>query len=110
MIFYNKVILIGTLAESPDVRYAPNGSQVMKLALQITPERGAGEADASQTVEVLSLQREESKLGQQLSKGSRVFVEGKLQSRRFKTTEGQRRIKLEIIAERVYPLSDGSQG
>ena len=43
MTFYNRVILIGSLAESPDTRYTPSGSQVTKLSLQITPGRGSKE-------------------------------------------------------------------
>ena len=104
MTFYNRVILIGYLTEEPDTRYTPSGSQVTRFALQITPDRDAGDGTAPQIIDVIALESDSSKESQPLSRGRRVLIEGKIHSRRWKTLEGQRRTKLEIIAERVYPL------
>lgn len=106
MTFYNKVILIGSLVESPETRYAPSGSQVTKLTLQITPDRGSGEASAPQIVDVIAFEKGSPQPSRSLSKGCQILVEGRIQARRFKTMEGQKRTKLEIIAERVCPLKN----
>lgn len=106
MTFYNKVILIGNLAQNPDIRYTPSGSQVTKLALQITPNKGPREISDAQIVEVIAFEKDSHGQGQSLSKGCWVLVEGKIQTRRWKTLEGQKRSRVEIIAERLCPLKD----
>lgn len=106
MTFYNKVILIGNLSENPDTRYAPSGSPVTKLSLQISPDKGSSNVRRPQIIDVIVFEKGESPQGQSLSKGCWVLVEGRIQSRSWETLEGQKRKKLEIIAERVYPLKD----
>jgi len=104
--FYNKVILIGDLAKGPDTRYTPSGVQVTRFALRFESEQGGGETRRLQTVEVVALGRL-SKSGKiPLSEGCRVLVEGRIQTRTWKTMEGQKRERLEIIAEKVCPLND----
>jgi len=104
--FYNKVILIGNLAENPDTRYTPSGSQVTKFALQIKPDKGSKEVYDPQIIDVITFEKDSHHQGRSLSKGCWVLVEGKIQTRSWKTLEGQKRSKLEIIAERIYPLKD----
>ena len=99
MTFYNRVILIGSLAESPDTRYTPSGSQVTKLSLQITTIK-------PQIIDVISVGEDSRSEGRRFSKGCWVLVEGKIQARSWKTLNGQRRKRLEVIAERIYPLRD----
>ena len=106
MTFYNRVILIGSLAESPDTRYTPSGSQVTKLSLQITPGRGSKEGSTPQIIDVISVGEDSRSEGRRFSKGCWVLVEGKIQARSWKTLNGQRRKRLEVIAERIYPLRD----
>ncbi len=107
MTFYNKVILIGNLAQNPDTRYAPNGSQVTRFALRIKSDRDALEPSEPQIVDVVAFESDPDPQGHSLSKGTWVLVEGKIQTRSWKTLEGQRRKRLEIIAEKVCPLKDG---
>jgi single-strand DNA-binding protein len=104
--FYNKVILIGNLAENPDIRFTPSGSQVTKLSLQINPNRGAKGVFNPETIDVIAFERHGHQQGQSLSKGCWVFVEGKIQTRSWETSEGLKRKKIEIIAERVCPLKN----
>ena len=106
MTFYNKVILIGSLAESPDTRYTPSGSQVTRLSLQITAGRGREEG-SPQIIDVISVGGDSRSEGRHFSKGCWVLVEGKIQARSWKTLNGQRKKRLEVIAERIYPLRDG---
>lgn len=106
MRFYNRVILIGKLVEDPDTRFTPSGAQVTKLSLQINSDERSSEGRHPQTIEVIAFEKDRRPRGPSLSKGCNVLVEGKIQSRSWETLEGQKRRKLEIIAERVYPLTD----
>ncbi len=104
MAFYNKVILIGSLTENPDVRYTPSGSQVSRLSLRIDRDKGSERSFNPQIVEVIVLERDPPERSQSFSKGCWVLVEGKIQTRSWETLEGQKRSKVEIIGERIYPL------
>jgi single-strand DNA-binding protein len=103
---YNKVILIGDLVKSPDTLYTPSGSRVTKLALQINPDEGSRETRDPQIIDVIAFESGSDRQGRSLSKGCWVLVEGRIQTRSWKTLEGQKRTKMEIIAERIYPLKD----
>ena len=107
MTFYNKVILIGSLAESPDTRYTPSGSQVTRFALQITAGRGSDRGSTPQIIDVVAVGGDSRSEDRDFSKGCWVLVEGKIQARSWKTLNGQRKKRLEVIAERIYPLRDG---
>lgn len=104
MKFYNKVILVGNLTENSDTRYTPSGSQVTKLRLQIDPNRESRDVLAPQIIDVITFDKDSPAGDRSFSKGSWVLVEGRIQTRSWKTMEGQKRSKLEIIAERIYPL------
>ncbi|NIQ38389.1 MAG: single-stranded DNA-binding protein [Proteobacteria bacterium] len=106
MTFYNKVILIGNLAENPDSRYTPDGSQVIKLSLRIRPDGRSGQARHPQIIDVIAFEKDGEPQWRSLTRGCWVLVEGKIQSRSWETAEGQKKKTLEIIAERVYPLKD----
>jgi single-strand DNA-binding protein len=105
--FYNKVILIGILAQSPDTRYTPSGSQVTKLELQIAPDDKTKEGSDPQILEVIAIEKGQAQRKRSLAKGCRLLVEGRLHPRRWETMDGQKRRKLEIIADWVCPLEDG---
>ncbi len=106
MTTYNRVILIGNLAEDPDVRYTPSGLQVTTFALRIDPSKDAGSDSIPQVIDVLAFEKARSRGDRPFSKGTLVLVEGKIQKRSWETMEGQKRSKLEIVADRVYPLED----
>jgi single-strand DNA-binding protein len=104
--FYNKVILIGNLARDPDSRYTPSGTPLTKLALQIKPERDSGGFQDEQIIDVVAFEKDPHQKARALSKGSWVLVEGRIETRSWKTVEGQKRRSLEIMAERIYPLNN----
>ena len=106
MTFYNKVILIGNLEENPDTRYAPNGSQVTRFALRIKSDEDSMESYEAQIVDVVAFEKEPHPQDHPLSKGTWVLVEGRIQTRSWKTLEGQKRRKLEVLAEKVCPLKN----
>ena len=108
---YNKAILMGNLTRDPELRYTPGGTAVVNLRLAIN--RRYRDRAGEQKEEVCYLtavvwDKQAELCNQYLHKGSPVFVEGRLQSRSFEDSSGNKRNVLEIRAERVQFLSTRS--
>lgn len=103
----NKVFLIGNLTRDPELRYIPNGTAVATFTVAAgrvyTSSAGERKEDTC-FVRVVSWARQAELCGEFLSKGSPVFVEGRLQSRSWETPEGQKRSMIEVVAQSVQFL------
>jgi single-strand DNA-binding protein len=107
LVSINKVLLSGRLTRDPELRYTPSGVAVMtfSLALNRRYKDQSGEwKDEVSYVNVVAWQRQAELASEYLKKGSAVFVEGRLQSRSWETSEGQKRSVLEVRAERLQFL------
>ncbi len=103
----NKVLLIGNLTKDPELRYTPQGTAVVNLRLAVnrkfrTKNQELKEETCFITVVVWNKQAETC--NQYLHKGSPVMVEGRLQSRSWEDSSGQKRSVLEVRADRVQFL------
>ncbi len=101
---YNRTILMGNLTRDPELRYIPNGSAVVNLRLAVnrTYKNQSGELKEEVTyVNVVVWGKQAESSNEYLSKGSGVFIEGRLQSRQWETEDGQKRSVLEVVADRV---------
>jgi single-strand DNA-binding protein len=110
MASFSKVILMGNLTRDPELRAIPSGTQVCSfdLAMNRVYTTQAGERKEEvcyMTIVVWGKQGENC--AQYLKKGRQALVEGHLQQRSWTTPEGQKRSKLEVVAERVQFLGDG---
>lgn len=96
----NKVILIGNLGQDPDVRYTPSGTAVANLNMatdESYKDRESGQmVPRTEWHRVVLFGRMAEVAGQYLSKGSKIYIEGKLQTRKWTTREGQDRYTTEI--------------
>ncbi len=104
---YNRALLMGNLTRDPELRYIPNGSAVanLRLAINRTYKNQNGEQKEEVTyVGVVVWGKQAETCAEYLSKGSPIFVEGRLQSRQWETDDGQKRSVLEVVAERVQFL------
>ncbi len=104
---FNKVILIGNLTKDPELRYTPGGTAVVNLRLAVNTRfrdktQELKEEACFVTVVVWNKQAETS--NQYLHKGSPVMIEGRLQSRSWEDSSGQKRSVLEVRADRVQFL------
>ncbi len=107
MASFNKVILMGNLTRDPELRYTPSGAPVTNfdLAMNRTYTTQAGEKkDEVCFVSVVVWGKQAESAGEYLKKGRSVLVEGHLQQRSWETPEGQKRSKIEGVAERVQFL------
>jgi single-strand DNA-binding protein len=111
----NKVILIGNLGRDPEVRYLPNGDAVANLNLATTEKwkDKAGEMQEQTEWHRISFFGRQAEIcGEYLRKGSSVYVEGRLQTRKYTDKEGVERYSTEIRGDRMQMLGgrSGSTG
>ncbi len=103
----NKVFLIGNLTRDPELRYIPSGTAVatFTVASNRVYTSAAGEKkEEACFVRVVSWARQAELCGEYLTKGSPVFVEGRLQSRNWETPDGQKRSTIEVVAQNIQFL------
>lgn len=106
----NKVFLIGNLTRDPELRYTPSGLAVVNLRLAVNrryKDRNGELKEEVCFVTVTAWDKQAEVCNQYLAKGKPVFVEGRLQSRSWETTDGQKRNVLDIRAERIQFLGSG---
>lgn len=112
MASFNKTLLIGNLTRDPELRYVPSGTAVATFTLAVnrvyTTQAGEKKEEAS-FIRVVVWGRRAEVCGEYLSKGSPVFVEGRLQSRNWETQDGQKRSTIEVIADNVQFLRGGDK-
>lgn len=110
----NKVILIGNLGADPEVRYMPNGNAVTTIRLATSEQwkdRESGEQkERTEWHRVVFYNRLAEIAGEYLKKGSKVFIEGTLRTRKWQDKTGADRYTTEIIGNEMQMLdSRGSQ-
>lgn len=112
MLFLNQVLLVGNLTKDPELRYTPNGTAVATLRVAVnTPYRTKTGERTSETcfVNVIVWDKQAEHCNQYLSKGSRVFIDGRLQSRSWEGQDGQKRNTIEVRANRVQFMDAAPQ-
>lgn len=103
----NKVILIGNLGADPEVRSTSNGSRVATLSLATGRQWKNQSGEKQEKTEwhsVVFFGRQAEIAGEYLKKGRQVYVEGRLQTRKWQDKEGQDRYTTEIVADRMQML------
>ncbi len=112
MISFNKVFLIGNLTRDPELRYTPSGIPVvsMRLAINTQFKDKSGERKTETCyVNIVAWNRQAELCNQFLSKGRRILVEGRLQSRSWATSDGAKRSVIEVRADRIQFLDGRRQ-
>jgi single-strand DNA-binding protein len=104
----NKVLLIGNLGTDPEVRYTPNGSAVANVTLATSEtwrDKQSGELqDRTEWHRVVFFGRLAEIVGEYLRKGSKIYVEGSLRTRKWQDKTGADRYTTEIIANEMHML------
>lgn len=108
----NKVILVGNLGRDPEVRYSPNGSAVANVTLATSEswkDKNSGEKqEKTEWHRIVFFGRLAEIAGEYLKKGAQIYVEGRLQTRKWQDKEGHERYTTEIVANEMQML--GSRG
>ena len=109
----NKVILVGNLGTDPEVRYMPNGNAVANLSLATSESWKDQQGQVQERTEWhrLTMYRRLAEVaGEYLKKGSQIYVEGKLQTRKWQDQQGQDRYTTEIIVDQMQMLGGRNEG
>ncbi|MCU9997908.1 single-stranded DNA-binding protein [[Pasteurella] aerogenes] len=109
----NKVIIVGNLGNNPEIRTMPNGEAVANISVatseswldKTTNER----REITEWHRIVFYRRQAEVAGEYLRKGSKVYVEGRLRTRKWQDQNGQERYTTEIIADKLEMLGN-SQG
>jgi single-strand DNA-binding protein len=96
----NKVILVGRLAQDPEVRYTQSGKAVASFTIAVNRFSGGGQREAD-FIPIVAWEKLAETCGNNLTKGQRVLVEGRLQIRSYETNDGQKRRVAEVIAQNI---------
>ena len=110
----NKVTLIGNLGADPEVRYTANGSAVANIRLATAEswrDKESGEQqERTEWHRVVFFSRLAEIVGEYLKKGSQVYIEGRLQTRKWQDRDGNDRYTTEIVANEMQMLGGRSGG
>ena len=109
----NKVFLIGNLTRDPELRYTPSGVAVVNLRLAVNrryKDKTGELKDEVCYITVTAWDKQAEVCNQYLQKGRPVFIEGRLQSRSWEGTDGQKKNTIDIRAERIQFLGFAKEG
>ena len=108
----NKVMLIGNLGADPEIKYAANGNPIANLRLATSERRKNREGEWEDTTEwhrVVMFGKQAEACKDYLRKGSRVYIEGRIQTRSWEDQNGQRHYATEVIGFTMIMLDPRSQ-
>lgn len=110
----NKVILIGNLGQDPEVKYMPNGNAVANITVATSEswkDKNTGEqVDKTEWHRVVFFRRLAEIVGEYLKKGSKIYIEGKLQTRKWQDKNGADHWTTEVIANEMQMLDSRGGG
>ncbi len=109
----NKVILVGNLGRDPEMRFMPNGEAVCNFSIATTDnwkDKAGVKQERTEWHNIVMYRKLAEIAGEYLKKGASVYVEGRLQTRKWQTKEGQDRYTTEIIADSMQMLGARNAG
>ncbi|WP_052140946.1 single-stranded DNA-binding protein [Pseudoalteromonas piratica] len=99
----NKVILVGNMGQDPEVRYMPNGNAVANITLATSEsykDKNTGQmVDKTEWHRVVFFGKVAEVVGEYCRKGSQIYIEGKLQTRKWQDQQGQDKYTTEIVVD-----------
>jgi len=104
-------MLIGNVGQDPELRYTPDGNPVANFSIAVNRRRRVGEEykDETEWFNIVCFSRTAENVNQYLTKGQKVYVEGRFQSSEYVGQDGNQRKSFEVIANEVTFLSTRSE-
>ncbi len=109
----NKAILIGNLGADPELRYTQSGTPVASFRIATTErwkDKDGNQQEQTEWHNIVAWSRLAEICGEYLNKGSRVYIEGKLQTRKWQDQNGNDRYTTEIVAREMKMLTPRGEG
>lgn len=103
----NRVMIIGNVGRDPEMRYTPDGNPVTSFSVATSRVFSAPDGEKKQETEwftVVTWRKQAETCNQFLTKGRQVYVEGRLRTRNWEGQDGQKRSRVEVVANRVLFL------
>jgi single-strand DNA-binding protein len=105
----NKVMIIGNLGRDPEMRYTPSGRPVTSFSVAVSRNWNSPDGERHEETEwfnVVAWSNLAETCKQFLTKGQQVYIEGRLQTRRWEDPEGRKHSSVEVVADRMLMLGD----
>jgi single-strand DNA-binding protein len=109
----NKVILVGNLGRDPEMRYMPSGDALTSFSIATTDtwkDKSGQRQERTEWHRISMFGKQAEIAGQYLKKGSSVYIEGRLQTRKWTDKEGHERNTTEVVADRMQMLGGRTGG
>ena len=109
----NKVMIIGNLGKDPEMKYTPQGTPVTTFSVAVSRNWKTPDGQQSEETEwfrVVAWERLAEACNEYLHKGSKVYVEGRLKTRKWTAQDGQERQIVEVVASDMQTLDPRPQG
>ena len=111
----NKVILVGNLGANPEMRFTQGGQAVANLRIATTErwtDKNGQKQEATEWHRVVVWGKQAEIMGQYLTKGRQVYIEGKIRTRQWQDQQGQKRYSTEVVAQNIqmHGSRDGGGG
>lgn len=109
----NKVILVGNLGRDPEMRYMPSGDAIASFSVATTDtwkDKNGQKQERTEWHRISMFGKLAEIAGEYLKKGSSVYIEGRLQTRKWQDKEGNERQTTEVVADRMQMLGGRSGG
>ena len=109
----NKVILVGNLGRDPEMRYMPSGDALASFSIATTDtwkDKSGQRQERTEWHRISMFGKQAEIAGQYLKKGSSVYIEGRLQTRKWTDKDGQERQTTEVVADRMQMLGARAGG
>ncbi len=110
----NKCIIIGNLGKDPDMRYMPTGNAVANVTMATSEswkDKNTGEqVEKTEWHRVVFFGKLAEIVGQYVKKGSKIYIEGRLQTRKWQDNSGHDRYTTEIVADQMQMLDSRGSG
>ncbi len=108
----NKVTLIGFLGEAPELKFSPQGKPVCTFSLAVNEkwkDRAGAPRERVEWFQIVCFARLAEVCGEYLNKGRHIYLEGRLQTRKWKGPEGEKRTAIEVVANQMQILDRALQ-
>ena len=109
----NKVILVGNLGQDPEIRYMQNGKAVANLSMatsEVWKDQQGQQQEKTEWHRVIAFDKLAEIIGEYVKKGSKIYCEGKLQTRKWTDQQGVERYSTEIVISEMQMLDSKPQG
>ena len=109
----NKVMIIGNLGKDPEMKYTPQGTPITTFSVAVSRTRKGSDGqviDETEWFRIVAWERLAETCNEYLRKGSKVYIEGRLQTRKYTGQDGQERQIVEVVAQEMQMLNSRQQG